>query len=165
MRPRLPIVTLYVATAWIVFVAVRIEVLNARAGYRLPNDAVMAESRRDGGSGAWRATWMDEERWRRWYIRDVHGNPDPRPLTAEEQERMRRDIQRANANYRLRDFVGGFGCLQYLVILVVVMSGIQLARRERQGMATAVLCWLAVGIATAAGGLAIYRGYVRSLID
>ena len=72
MRDRLLIFAVHVATAYIVFIAARIELLNARAGYTLPNDAAMAESRKHGGSGAWRATWMDEPRWRRWYVRDEH---------------------------------------------------------------------------------------------
>ena len=156
---------LYAATAFIVFIAVRIELLNARAGYYLPNDAVMAENRRHGGSGAWRATWMDEQRWRRWYIRDERGEPATRPLTAAEEDRMNSDIRRANANYRLRSFVAGFGCLQYPLVLFVVFAGVKLARREPRRLMRIALYLLPVTVAAAAGVLAVYRGYVRSLID
>jgi hypothetical protein len=121
-RGRLPFIVIFAATACIVLIAIRIEILNARAGYILPNDVAKAESRKYGGSGAWRATWMDEERWRKWFIRDERGEPDPRPLTAQEQQQMHRDIVRMNANYRLRSFVDRFGWVQYPLVLVVGRS-------------------------------------------
>ena len=77
------LVGLYAVTVWIVFVALRIEVLNAKAGYRLPNDRMKAESRKVGGSGAWRAMRLNEEMWRKAYWWDVDGRSGARPLTAD----------------------------------------------------------------------------------
>ncbi|HEV2295722.1 MAG TPA: hypothetical protein VGR35_17880 [Tepidisphaeraceae bacterium] len=160
-----PLALLYVASAWLVFVAVRIEILNARSGYFLPNTATMAESKRHGGSGAWRAVWMDEQRWRSWYVRDENGQPDPRPLTAAEELQMRRDIEKQNANYRLRSFVTVFGTLQYPILFVTAAIGTKLALSERRRKLAMVAYWLPVAVAVLAGGLAFYRGYFTSGID
>src|SRR3712207_2983136 len=92
------LIFLYALVGWIAFVAIRIEFLNVAAGDLLPRfNEALARNRADGGSGKWRAVWMTETRWRRFYIRDATGEPDPRPLTRAERSRMVAEIEHANA--------------------------------------------------------------------
>ena len=78
---------------------------------------------------------------------------------------MRRDIEKQNANYRLRSFVTSFGMLQYPVLVFTGVIGIKLALSERRRKSAMVAYWLPVSVAVLAGGLAFYRGYSTSGID
>jgi hypothetical protein len=159
------LIFLYALVGWIVFVAVRIEVLNAAAGNLLPGfNEALTRNKADGGSGKWRARWMTEAKWRRENIRDAEGEPDARALTPEEQSRMRVEVERANAYARLHDFISYFGwMLQYVLVFVacVVGAGWTIEHRRRPGLAA--LYVVATLVAVAAGALAVYRGYFSSM--
>ncbi len=157
------IIFLYLLTAWITFVALRIEVLNVAAGHLLPTDAFTRNKAR-GGSGKWRAVWMNETRWRTWNIRDAKGGPDPRPLTSDEQSQMLQEIKKANADYDLHEFLSYFGWMwQYVAILIVLLLGAAWAIDYRRERLKAALYALPTLVAIAAGALAVYRGYFTSL--
>jgi hypothetical protein len=129
------LIFLYVLVGWIVFVAVRIEWLNAAAGDLLPQfNAALSQNRAQGGSGKWRARWMNEEQWRAVNIRDAAGNPEARPLTGEERSRMAVEVERPNAYARLHDFISYFGwLLQYAaVFLALLVGGTWVMRYRRQ---------------------------------
>ena len=158
------LIFLYLLAAWIVFVAVRIEVLNAATGGVLPRTERAAQNKAMGGSGEWRAKWMTEELWREYYVRDAPGQSGARPLTPDERARMARDIAGANANYRLREFVSYFGCLlQYVLVAVVCWCGIRLTMEHHRRPLLSRLYALPVLIAAAAGVVAVQRGYFTSI--
>jgi hypothetical protein len=159
------LIFLYALVGWIAFVAVRIEVLNAAAGNLLPRfNEALARNRADGGSGKWRARWMTEAKWRRENIRDAAGDPDPRPLTAEEQSRMTVEVERANAYARLHDFISYFGwMLQYVLVFVACVMGVGWTIEYRRRAGLAVLYATPTIVAVAAGALAVYRGYFSSM--
>jgi len=159
------LIFLYALVSWIVFVAVRIEALNAAAGNLLPRfNAALAQNRAQGGSGKWRARWMNEERWRVLNIRDAAGNPEARPLTGEERSRMEVEVERANAYARLHDFISYFGWqLQYAAVFLALLVGGMWAIRYRRQPGLALVYTLPALVAAAAGGLAVYRGYFTSM--
>src|SRR5688572_4379905 len=83
----------------VAYVAARVEYLNAAAGYYLPRTHPL-------DVGKWRTTFMNEDRWRRFYgPRDDGGLSVTRELTAGERQQMRSDIASINANDELRDWI------------------------------------------------------------
>jgi hypothetical protein len=159
------LIFLYLLVGWIAYVAVRIEVLNVAAGNLLPRlNKALAQNKAHGGSGKWRARGMTEAQWRRYYVRDANGDPDPRPLTAEEQSRMASEVAHANASARLHDFISYFGwLLQYLAVLIACLCGAAGTIESRRRPRLALLYALPTLVATAAGALAVYRGYFSSM--
>jgi hypothetical protein len=160
------LIFLYLLTGWIVFVAIRIEVLNSAAGNLLPRlTQRLHESKGYGGSGKWRASWMTQERWKEFNIRDERGEPTDRPLTAEEEARMKADVKAHNAYARLHDFLSDFGwILQYLAVFVVIVGGCEGIIKTWRSPKFVALYAAPVFVAVAAGVLAVYRGYYSSIL-
>jgi hypothetical protein len=161
------LVFLYAFVAWIAFVAVRIEVLNAAAGDLLPRfNESLKQNRAHGGSGKWRARWMTEASWRGLFIRTDTGEADSRPLTPEERARMVAEVERANAYARLHDFIAYFGwALQYVAVGVACLCGSAWAFECRRQPRLTVAYLLPVLAAAAAGALAVHRGYFTSMVQ
>jgi len=158
------LVLLVCLTGWVSYATIRLEYLNSVADYRLPMDDVKAQSKAHDGSGAWRASRMDEATWKRFYI-TRHGNETDRSLTPEEEIEMRRHIRQANANADLRDFAGTMGCFQYPAILIAIILSIQLLAEKRKPPTwrSSGVAFLLINLACLA--MTVYRGPVRALID
>lgn len=138
------------------FTCVRIEILNARVGGILPRTS----------GGKWRAPYeRDEVRWRRLHA-EITGDPtvETRPLTSDEAELMRVEVQHAQAGAALRDIVGTWGLLQYPVVLVMLISSVGLLAEGRSRRWVTLACVLLVAT-LACGGLMIHRAYFTSLGD
>jgi hypothetical protein len=115
----------------------------------------------------WRATWLTEEKWRRLELHPADHPDDPdgltRPLTAEEDARMRKEIEEERANYTMRSFVGTAGLAQYMICLVVIaLSVVYIAERPRLKW-RCVIGLVPIVVSVIALGLAFYRGYFTSL--
>ena len=160
MPNKLTIAT-YAAALLVLLIAVRIEVLNNRAGGMLPNREYRNNDPEQGVVKWRQSIWTDEEMWRRVFLSDENSNE--RPLTPAEQARMEQDIRNARINNELRWFVSSAGLLQYLLVpLVIMLSGKLILRRPRSpGRILQGAVPLAVGIG--AGILMLYRAYFTSL--
>ena len=134
----------------------QIEIHNARIGYYLPrnHDA-------EWGISKWRSSPITTEfMWRQARIRD--GSPQYRPLTSEEKERMTQDIKHAKLWNELRDWVEGFGLLQYLLIpILIILSIVLIIRKTPKVVKILASAFLLIGLIN--GFFMIYRGYFSSL--
>lgn len=159
------LILLYGLMGWIVFVAWRIEVLNAAAGHPLPGVyKALAENRAIGGSGKWRVRRMTPDQWRRLEIPDVKGIPDTRPLTPDEEARMAREIAAADAVCALRDFMNRYASMlqQFLVVIVLTMGLREMIEHRRRPVLVMAYALPAL-IALLGGVLAIQRGYFTGM--
>ncbi len=150
------LILIYAIAIVVGVIAARVEYLNAAAGRYLPRTI-------STDAGKWRTTFLNEERWRRFYgPLDESGEPAARALTAAEQQQMQSDSARISANDRLRDWVGSAGLLQYLLLpaLVFITLAAIAARPTRQGVA--MLAPVAAVIVFAFASL-WYREYFSSL--
>ena len=161
---RYRIVFMYVTAALAVFIAIRIEMLNSRAGGVLPH-----REYRNGDPAERVVTWRespitDEQRWREVRgPRDAEGKPVSRPLTPDEQQQMAWDVARAQAHNTLRSFVETFGMLQCVLAPVLVLMSVFMIHRRRH---SPVYMWSAVPpllVGLACNLLLFYREYVTSL--
>ena len=142
-------------------IAVRIEVLNNRAGGMLPNREYRNNDPEQGVVKWRQSIWIDEQMWRRVFLSDE--NSDERPLTPAEQARMEQDIRNARINNELRWFVSSAGLLQYLLApLVIMLSGRLMLRRPRS-LKRILLGALPLAIGIGAGILMLHRAYCTSL--
>jgi hypothetical protein len=146
----------------VVVSATRIEVLNVRAAGVLP----AKESY--GGTNQpvpWRQSLCTDET--RWCLmrgpRDESGQPLRRALTDDEKARMHRDIEEAVANNKLRDVVGTWGQLQYLLLPVSLALALSLLAGRNVGRSTRILGAGAMGVGAITGFLMVYRGYFTSM--
>lgn len=150
------LVILYVLALVVAVIAARVEYLNAAAGHYLPRT-----DPRDVGS--WRTTFLNEERWRRYYgPRDESGAPVVRDLTADERRQMDSDIARMNADSRLRDWVSSAGLLQYLLLPALVVATLAAIAGQPTRRRIVALVPVVVVIVFASASL-WYRGYFSSL--
>jgi hypothetical protein len=148
-------------SAVVLTTAVRIEMLNRKAGDVLPR----RELRDDGALATWReALWTNEMRWRQMLgPRDDKGRPVSRELTKTEQSQMVQDMRRARAKNALRKFVSSWGLAQYVLVPAALALGLSLfAARGERGWVRA-LGGAGACVAVAAGALLVYRAYCPSL--
>lgn len=147
---------LIVLTIAVGVIAGRVECVNAMAGNRLPRTHPL-------DVGKWRTMGMNESRWKRMYgPRDTEGHPVARPLTDGERRQMDQDIARMNAESSLRDWVGGVGLLQYILLPALVIMLLQaLAHQPKRAKLVQLIPTIAVVLFAAAS--LWHRGYLSSL--
>lgn len=105
---------------------------------------------------------MTEERWKTLHIHDAAGDPVQRSLTAEEQVRMKADVESRNAYARLHDFLSYFGwILQYIAVFVVIVGGCEGVIKTWQRPSLMALYAALVLIALAAGGAGGLSGILQ----
>jgi hypothetical protein len=152
-------------TAWVLCVAlatlaattaIRIEVLNARAGSYLPR----TDWPEDGGNPKWRADPGERGRLERW-LRIQAGIPPDQPLSAEQHAAVDAELERGLARNALREVVGGWGLLQYGVVPLGAILAIAERRRARGCTRAGLDAALAIFAASLA--LMLHRGYFTSL--
>ncbi len=155
-------VALAIVSAVVALTAVRVEVLNTRAG------GVLRSKEFSSGTGrpvTWRAAlWTNEDSWRQTRgPRDEHGAPLTRPLTDTEKAQMERDIEQALANNGLRNVVSTWGLLQYPLVLILLALALSLLCGRGIRRARRVQAGAALGVAVVAAFLMTYRAYFSSL--
>ena len=163
MHGKLKTATLVIA-AIVAFISVQIEVLNVRAGGPLPNREYYGGDPRRGVV-KWRLSpWTNERSWRTAFgPRDEQGKPSDRPLTADEQARMDRDITHALAHNRLRSFVSSAGLLQYVLVPLLAVLSITMMLRKPRSVGQVVTGAVPLFVAIGAGILMFSRAYFTSL--
>jgi hypothetical protein len=154
LEPRRPpgvvaVIACAVLTVVAASTCVRIEWLNAQAGYYLPRAAF--------DTGPWPTVPGSDEAYR-LYNASSDRELASRPLSPEE----RRAVRGWAAQNALRDVVRTWGLAQYAVVpALLAISGRMLWRRPTLGaLALAAAC---CGIAVACGWSMLYRGYLGSL--
>lgn len=145
-----------VLAVMVLFIAMRVEVLNYQAGTVMPRGPL--------DKGKWREDIVTNElMWKQARgPRDDEGNPLPRALTPAEVDRMNSDIAKSRANNQLREWIRSAGLLQYLLLPALIFSVGSIAaciRSKRH----AINWSAAILIALFAGGSLLYRGYFSSL--
>lgn len=149
------LILLYTLAIVVAFIAGRVEYLNAAAGYRLP--------RGPDDLGKWRASSLNEERWRQFHgPRDESGTLVVRDLTANERRQMESEIAREDANGRLRDWVRSAGLLQYLLLPALVFFTLVIVATKPTRRQIVAIAPVIVVIIYASMSL-LYRSYYFSL--
>ena len=150
---------LRVATVVIAVVAcstcLRIEILNARAGGVLPNRE----------PGEWRAV-SGGMAARSWRTSEALGRSDPslatRPLTPAEDRELQSAVRKAQASSDLRDVVGRWGLLQYLLVPGGLLVSLALVWKGRTRVDWRVAACCSIVLLTC-GGSMLGRAYFTSL--
>lgn len=158
-EPRSDRVTRYAAVICIAFTVVtlqttaRVEYLNVRAGNPLPFPASM--------TGKWRRTPIVDETSFRYYGNRLDPTLMSRPLSPAEREEIRRHV----ALNRLRDVVGSWGLLQYLLVpaALLVCAAAVLQRRPALPTHARVVAAVCGALNLLAGASMLHRGYFSSL--
>jgi hypothetical protein len=150
-----PLAILYALALVVALIAIRVEWLNAAAGFPLPRGPL--------DDGKWRVMARADVGWRAAYgPRDASGVPLDRPLTADERGRRDAYVARAKANARLRDWVGTAGVLQYALLpLLGLATLLSIAAEPTRRRFVRLLPVLA--ILTLASASLLYRAYFPSL--
>lgn len=153
------VVVLGVLTVITATTALRIEILNQRAGGMLP----ARELRDDGRPVTWRKwPWTDAARWHAAFgPRDEDGRRTTRPLTPEEHARMVQGVRRVRAANALRDVVWSWGLAQYVLVPFGLVLGFHLLLLGR--WQARVPAMLSICVFVAAGALVLIRRYWWSL--
>jgi hypothetical protein len=113
----------------------------------------------------WRHSLLTSEaRWRlHCGPREPDGQPASRPLTADEQAQMIRDIRQARAANSLLDVVSTWGLLQYLLAPASLCLGLSLLLGARANRPARLLGGAGICISLAAGALMLHRQYFSIL--
>lgn len=155
-----------VLASLVVFICIRIEILNHRAGGVLPRDFSEYPS---GANRKWRYRTTDRESVRRQFARFYGSGNDggeelrlPPDVAAEIEEAVDAWIEEALPNNELHDAVATIGLLQYLLSpLSILLSGILVARWRDEAQVVAGGVFLTASCLAFA--VMLYRGYFPSL--
>ena len=143
-----------------IWIAVRIEIMNQRAGGVLPRDFSnysMGEKRK------WRSRYQfNEENWR--YVQSTQRDDDSlltRDLTEDEQKEMVSTVAQARAENDLRAIVGTWGILQYPLAVTAGIYGFCTiySRKKWDRVYSYLLAVIGIGCLV----LAMYRAYFSSM--
>ena len=140
----------------VLLICIEIEILNHAASGYLP--------RKDLDDGKWRTSPVfSEESWRRM---NSMLNDDKtlfsRPLTAEEQIRMEREVFREKTNNSLRSSVSSLGLMQYILAPLSLIYSLIIALRSKKIFVKMISAVFALSSGTCMIVM-LYRGYFTSL--
>lgn len=150
-------VATYVVAAVVLFIAFRVEYLNARAGGVLPRHEYRGDDPSEG-LVKWRRVLSTESDWRRTRLHVAPGESRDRPLTPAEQAQISEETENGRTTNALYDYVSTLGLLQYPLPVLLAVASVRLLYRGKFVHATAPILVLIT-----AGALAFYRGYLSSL--
>jgi hypothetical protein len=139
--------------------AVRIEVCNRRAGKFLPRTDSLST-----GQSKWRnLPWDTNTSWVQFLgPKDADGNPVSRPLTPDERDQMRREVDHATCRNQLRSAVSTWGVIQYPAVLLQLLCSLTLLLGALS-RGKKVLGAAGTILAVISAILMFYRGYFSSL--
>ena len=144
-----------VLTALAVQTCVRIEILNAQAGGRLPMQ----------GEGKWRA--MGGKTYEECILRMLKTEAEladkPFTLTDAQKQEIAEGMKQADANCRLRDLVGSWGLLQYVVAPAAFCLGMAVVANKQERRRTRIGASFLAGAAATCVVFMFARAYFTSL--